>query len=97
MCCKSTFTSDDLFEGHSLKGHRHAVTCVCLSRDDSRLYSASKDGVIIVWDVEKRKKVKMIKRDNTGETGHAGPIFAMAANSEDSLLATGTSIDFLYF
>merc|ERR1740129_1212213 len=83
-------------EGYLLKGHRHTVTCVCLSKDDSRIYSASKDGVIIIWDLEKRKKLKTIKRDNKGENGHSGPVFAMAINSEDSLLATGGKGGYIY-
>lgn len=91
-----TFLDDTEQKGYVLKGHRHAVTCVCLSRDDSRLYSAAKDGAIIVWDVEKRKKVKIIKRDSSAQNGHAGPIFAMAVNSENSLLATGGKGGYIY-
>lgn len=32
--------------------HRQPVTAVCLSEDDSRGFSASKDGMIMHWDVE---------------------------------------------
>lgn len=90
------FLDDTEEEGYLLKGHRHTVTCVCLSKDDSKIFSAAKDGSIIVWDLKKRKKIKIIKRDSTNESGHSGPIFAMAINSENSLLATGGKGGYIY-
>lgn len=38
------------------QGHRLAVTCVCLSSDDSTAYTGGKDCAVVRWDVETGKK-----------------------------------------
>jgi len=38
------------------QGHRQAVTCVCLSSDDSTAYTGGKDCNVVRWDVETGKK-----------------------------------------
>ena len=38
--------------------HRQSVTAVALSKDDSRGFSASKDGNILHWDIESGKSEK---------------------------------------
>ncbi|KAJ1690479.1 hypothetical protein LUZ63_014634 [Rhynchospora breviuscula] len=40
--------------------HLQPVTAVCLSEDESRGFSASKDGLIMHWDVETGKKEKYL-------------------------------------
>ncbi|XP_010529361.1 PREDICTED: U3 snoRNP-associated protein-like YAO [Tarenaya hassleriana] len=40
---------------HVILKHRQSVTAVALSDDDSRGFSASKDGAIVHWDVSSRK------------------------------------------
>ena len=39
------------------RGHRLSVTCTALTSDDALLYSASKDGSIIEWDVERGRRI----------------------------------------
>lgn len=43
-------------EQRLLKGHKLAVTCVCLTADEGTVYSGAKDCHIMRWDVETGKK-----------------------------------------
>ncbi|KAL3632365.1 hypothetical protein CASFOL_025349 [Castilleja foliolosa] len=82
--------------------HRQPVTCVGLSEDDSRGFSASKDGTIVHWDVESGKTGKytwpsdeVLKksrgvRDPQGRaTKHSKHVLALAVSSDGRYLASG--------
>ena len=81
--------------------HTHPVTGVCLSDDDSRGFSVSKDGLIRHWDVDSGKSEKYkwptdkvlkshgVKNPEGRATKHSRSIFALAVSSDGRYLATG--------
>ncbi|GER26050.1 transducin/WD40 repeat-like superfamily protein [Striga asiatica] len=81
--------------------HRQPVTSVALSEDDSRGYSASKDGAIVHWDVCSGKTEKYVwpsdevlkskgVRDPQGRaTKHSKHVLALAVSTDGRYLATG--------
>ncbi|KAL8045589.1 hypothetical protein ABFX02_08G124300 [Erythranthe guttata] len=81
--------------------HRQTVTCVALSDDESRGFSASKDGAILHWDIESGKKEKynwpsdeVLKshgvKDPLGKaTKHSKHVLALAVSSDGRYLASG--------
>lgn len=44
-----------------VKGHSKTVTACCFSHDDKSVASASKDGSVIVWDVDTQGKILRLK------------------------------------
>lgn len=81
--------------------HRQPVTSVALSEDDSRGFSASKDGTIIHWDVDSGKSEKYLwpseevlkshgVKDPQGRaTKHSVHVLALAVSSDGRYLASG--------
>ncbi|XP_050218158.1 U3 snoRNP-associated protein-like EMB2271 [Mercurialis annua] len=81
--------------------HRQSVTAVCLSDDDSKGFSASKDGMIRQWDVETGKALKyqwpndeMLRRNGVKNpdgraTKHSKQVLALAVSSDGRYLASG--------
>ncbi|CAN1227915.1 U3 snoRNP-associated protein-like EMB2271 [Linum grandiflorum] len=81
--------------------HTHPVTGVCLSDDDSRGFSVSKDGLIRHWDVDSGKSEKYkwptekvlkshgVKKPDGRATKHSRSILALAVSSDGRYLATG--------
>ncbi|KAF7842475.1 U3 snoRNP-associated protein-like EMB2271 [Senna tora] len=81
--------------------HRHSVTAVALSEDDKKGFSASKDGIIMHWDVDSGKSEKyqwpsdeVLKshgaKDPQGRAQkHSKHILALAVSSDGRYLATG--------
>lgn len=81
--------------------HRQPVTCVALSEDDSRGFSASKDGSIVHWDVESGKSEKYLwpsveilkshgMKDVQGRAKkHSKQVLALAVSSDGRYLASG--------
>jgi len=51
------------------QGHKLAVTCVCLSSDDSTAYTGGKDCTVVRWDVETGKKAVFPGGRNQFERG----------------------------
>lgn len=45
-----------LGEHRFLKGHKMAATCICMSSDESTIWTGGKDCAVIRWDVETGKK-----------------------------------------
>eukprot|EP00930_Biecheleria_cincta_P099796 TRINITY_DN91410_c0_g1_i1.p1 TRINITY_DN91410_c0_g1~~TRINITY_DN91410_c0_g1_i1.p1 ORF type:complete len:441 (+),score=84.18 TRINITY_DN91410_c0_g1_i1:94-1416(+) len=43
-------------ESRFLKGHKMATTCICMSSDESTIWTGGKDCAVIRWDVETGKK-----------------------------------------
>ncbi|KAG5005818.1 hypothetical protein JHK85_024360 [Glycine max] len=84
-----------------LAKHRHSVTAVALSEDDSKGFSASKDGTIMQWDVnsgqcERYKwpsdsvlKSHGLKDPQGSATRQSKQALALAASSDGRYLATG--------
>jgi len=81
--------------------HRQSVTAVALSEDDSKGFSASKDGVILQWDVssgqfERYKwpsdsvlKSHGLKDPQGSATKQSKHVLALSASSDGRYLATG--------
>ncbi|KAM4118819.1 hypothetical protein ACJW30_03G011400 [Castanea mollissima] len=81
--------------------HRQSVTAVALSEDDSRGFSASKDGNILHWDVESGKSEKYqwpsedimrshgAKDPQGSAKKHSRNVLALAVSSDGRYLATG--------
>ncbi|CAI0545516.1 unnamed protein product [Linum tenue] len=83
--------------------HTHPVTAVCLSDDELRGFSASKDGSIVQWDIESGKSErykwpteKILKshgaKDPEGRaTKHSKSVLALAVSPDGRYLASGGS------
>ncbi|RCV41721.1 hypothetical protein SEVIR_9G157000v4 [Setaria viridis] len=79
--------------------HRQPVTAVALSKDNDKGFSASKDGVIVHWDVETGKSEKYLwPSENVLISHHAKPplsarrskhVLALAVSSDGRYLASG--------
>ncbi|KAH6776716.1 Transducin/WD40 repeat-like superfamily protein [Perilla frutescens var. hirtella] len=81
--------------------HRQPVTSVALSEDDSRGFSASKDGTIVHWDVDSGKSEKYLwpsdevlkshgLKDPQGRaTKQSKQVLALAVSSDGRYLASG--------
>lgn len=79
--------------------HRQTVTAVALSEDDSKGFAASKDGLIVHWDVETGSSDKynwpsnVVNRAVLGAKGKkkqgSRNILALAVSSDGRYLATG--------
>ena len=65
----------------TLKGHRKSPTSLAIT--DTHLFSSSKDGAIIKWDITTGKKVTVVKHDSKKQ------ILALAASSDNMYLASG--------
>ncbi|KAI9495493.1 WD40-repeat-containing domain protein [Zychaea mexicana] len=76
----------------SKKGHQLAVTSVVFSESGSILYTASKDGSIVKWDMKTFKKLHTFPGGRKGVkeyVGHTDHILCMAMSSDGEYLATG--------
>lgn len=79
--------------------HRHPVTAVALSKDSDKGFSASKDGVILHWDVETGKSDKYLWPSEKVLVSHHAKaplskkrsqhVLALAVSSDGRYLATG--------
>ncbi|KAL5731668.1 hypothetical protein ACHQM5_004375 [Ranunculus cassubicifolius] len=81
--------------------HRQSVTAVALSEDDMKGFSASKDGTIIQWDVERGKSEKYVwpTKEVMSSHGAKNPpnpsikwskhVLDIAASTDGRYLATG--------
>ncbi|XP_074936480.1 U3 small nucleolar RNA-interacting protein 2-like [Phalacrocorax aristotelis] len=76
-----------------LRGHQLPVTCLVISPDDRFIFSASKDGSLIKWEVESGKRPCVVPRGKKGteerHMGHASHVLCMAISSDGKYLATG--------
>jgi len=77
-----------------LKGHRLPLTAVVISDDGKFIFSASKCGLIIKWDLTSGSKLGSIQRkaskNSTEETkiGHSGQVLALALSTDFKYLAS---------
>jgi WD40 repeat protein len=71
------FTSNQL----TFRGHNASVLSVCFSRDGKRLATSSEDGVVKVWDVEKRREVLTLPKQRV-------PVLSVCFSPDDKQLAS---------
>lgn len=81
--------------------HRHSVTAVALSEDDSKGFSASKDGTIMHWDVDSGKSERYkwpsdsvlkshgLKDPQGSASRQSKQVLALAVSSDGRYLSTG--------
>ncbi|XP_032050130.1 U3 small nucleolar RNA-interacting protein 2 [Aythya fuligula] len=75
-----------------LRGHQQPITCLVISPDDKFIFSASKDGSVIKWDVESGKRLYVMPggKKGTGQhMGHTAQVLCMAISSDGKYLVTG--------
>jgi ribosomal RNA-processing protein 9 len=80
-------TSWEISSSRHLYGHRGAVTCLCLSNDDSFFVSGSKDNSLVLWDTEtcdkhdlQRQRMDMVRNNS---------VISVAASSDGRYVACG--------
>lgn len=87
------------------RGHRLPVTCAVSSEDATTLFTSSKDGSIIKWDLHTGKQLSlfrktMLKKLKNGKgkgkekekvavDGHTDEVWALALSSDGKYLASG--------
>ncbi|XP_074951526.1 U3 small nucleolar RNA-interacting protein 2-like [Phalacrocorax aristotelis] len=73
-----------------LRGHQLPVTCLVISPDDRFIFSASKDGSLIKWEVESGKRPCVVPRGKKGteerHMGHASHVLCVAISSDGKYL-----------
>ncbi|XP_057314504.1 U3 small nucleolar RNA-interacting protein 2-like isoform X2 [Hydractinia symbiolongicarpus] len=76
-----------------LRGHQLPVTCVVVSHDNKYIFSASKDGTIIKWDVTSGVKLgKILNKAKTKDPKsecHSGQVLCLALTTDFKFLASG--------
>lgn len=88
-------------EFRQLVKHRQSVTAVALSEDDMKGFSASKDGIIMHWDVNSGRSEKYqwpsddvlrshgVKDPQGRAQRHSKQVLALAVSSDGRYLGTG--------
>lgn len=65
----STLKAVDLQPRKTLFGHRRPITCLAVSRSFSALLSASCDGQVILWDLNRLELVRVLGKGKPVEVG----------------------------
>ncbi|XP_045477128.1 U3 small nucleolar RNA-interacting protein 2 [Harmonia axyridis] len=71
---------------------KESITCLCLSSKNDYLFTGSKDGTVVKWNIELKKKEKMIpfvKLESDKISGHSKAITSIAISFDDKYLAVG--------
>ncbi|KAK9464583.1 hypothetical protein V1512DRAFT_255310 [Lipomyces arxii] len=73
----------------TLRGHTSPIVSLDISRSFSAIVSASEDGVVLVWDLNRLRFVRELKHD-----GHLpnGPIKSVAINDETGEIVTSDGL-----
>ena len=75
------------------KTHKLSLTCVVVSPDSRRVYSASKDAGLVVWELDTGARLFRVPGGRRGQAslhpGHCGSVLALAVSSDGKLLASG--------
>ncbi|RKP12811.1 RNA, U3 small nucleolar interacting protein 2, isoform CRA_b [Piptocephalis cylindrospora] len=80
-----------------LRGHTLSVTSVALTSSGKTLYTGSKDGSIIKWDLQSGKRLHTFHRASKKEVasgqvaGHTGHILALTTSPDEQYLASGAA------
>ena len=77
---------DDGSTTRCLRGHSLTATCIDVAKDDTEVYSGSKDCTVIRWDVETGQK-KATLLDPEATKGRQAQVLALSVNSDGRLLA----------
>jgi len=69
-------------------GHKGSVTSIAVTKDESAVYSGSKDNSVIRWDIETGAKVVLRekwnpKENSSGQNSSSGEILAVAVTHDD--------------
>jgi len=75
------------------KKHKLSLTCVVTSPDSTRVYSASKDAGLVVWELGTGNKLFKIPGGRKGQesyhVGHCNTVLALAVSTDGKFLASG--------
>lgn len=74
-----------------LNGHQGPVTCIALSKDESMVYSGSKDNSVMQWDIETGAKLELRPRWNKSldYQSSKGEVLAVAVTHDGRYVASG--------
>ncbi|XP_044758581.1 U3 small nucleolar RNA-interacting protein 2 [Coccinella septempunctata] len=89
-----TYTEDKIEKIDTLKcrEQRNSITCLCISSNNKFLFTGSKDGIVVKWNIELKKKEKIIpfvKHKSDEVIGHSNRITSIAISFDDKYLAVG--------
>ena len=62
--------------GRTMEGHANSVVFVCMSADESRLFSGSEDNTIKVWDVAAGACVQTMR-------GHTDCVYSLCVSADE--------------
>ncbi|KAH7101193.1 WD40 repeat-like protein [Auriculariales sp. MPI-PUGE-AT-0066] len=101
----SIFIADQVnissMSSRTMRGHKLAITAAVASEDGAVLFTSSKDGTIVKWDLQTGKEVKRfpkLRSDSKGKgkaraehalDGHTDQVLALALSSDGKFLASG--------
>lgn len=71
------------------RGHDLTPTCVSLSKDGRVAFSGSKDGSLLMWDIETGKKTLLLPASLRGDNGNRREILTIATSDDGRYLAVG--------
>uniref|UniRef100_A0A5S6R5R0 WD_REPEATS_REGION domain-containing protein n=1 Tax=Trichuris muris TaxID=70415 RepID=A0A5S6R5R0_TRIMR len=71
-----------------LRGHKLSVTSVALSADGRKVVSGSKDGDILIWDMETSTKIRRLKSKRYNSVGH-DYVTSIALSDDGRFLCSG--------
>lgn len=76
-----------------LRGHALSVTAVAVTPSGKTVYTGSKDGSIIKWDLQSGKRQHTFHRASKKDkdSGHTSHILALAISSDGQYLASGAA------
>ena len=74
-------------------GHKGSVTSIAVTKDESAVYSGSKDNSVIRWDIETGAKVVLREKWNpkenpSGQNSSSGEILAVAVTHDDRFVVS---------
>ncbi|XP_046403670.1 U3 small nucleolar RNA-interacting protein 2 [Ischnura elegans] len=90
-CVADDYTGYDSEHIHIFrcKDHKLSITCIVCSHDDAYVFSGSKDGVIVKWSVEEKKRLLCSPpRSERGKKSEA-TVNCLALSYDDKFLASG--------
>eukprot|EP00794_Sanderia_malayensis_P007108 gene7108-7912_t len=87
------FIGADMVNMKVLRGHKLSVTCVIISHDHQHIFSGSKDGTIIKWNINSGLKVHRIlgleKSHSKDAKGYEGHVSCLAISTDGQFLSSG--------
>ncbi|PVU97702.1 hypothetical protein BB561_000368 [Smittium simulii] len=96
---KFSYEIKDLEISELKSGHHLSVTSVAITPDGNTIFSGSKDGSIVKWDLKLKKKLITIKgqkkSSNNPALGHTDTVLSFAISTDGKYLASGSSDRFI--